>query len=83
MIGVNNRDLKTLEVDLDVTNRLAALVPPEVTLVGESGIFTPDHVHTMAEAGVDAILVGESLIVQADRAAAVRALTGVARQSRG
>ncbi len=83
LVGVNNRDLKTLTVDLDLTNRLAPKVPSDVIQVGESGIFTLDHVRTMAETGVDAILVGESLIVQEDRAAAVRALTGVTKHRRG
>lgn len=83
LIGVNNRDLKTLDIDLDVTTRLARHIPSDVVLVGESGIFTADDVRTMAEAGIDAVLVGESLIVQDDRAAAVRALTGVEKRSRG
>lgn len=83
LVGVNNRDLKTLAVDLDLTNRLAPAIPAEVILVGESGIFTPDHVRAMADAGVDAILVGESLIVQDDRAGAVRSLTGVGKRKRG
>lgn len=82
LVGINNRDLKTLKVDLDVTNRLAPGIPSDVVVVGESGIATVDHVRTMAEAGVDAILVGESLIVQGDRAQAVRALTGIRKQSR-
>ncbi|MDQ3657225.1 MAG: indole-3-glycerol phosphate synthase TrpC [Chloroflexota bacterium] len=83
LIGINNRDLRTLEVDLAVTNRLAAAVPADVVLVGESGIHTVGHVQAMADAGVDAILVGESLIVQRDRAGAVRALTGVRKLHRG
>ncbi len=83
LVGINNRDLKTLKVDLDVTNRLVAGIPPGVIVVGESGISTVDHVRTMAEAGLDAILVGESLIVQGDRAQAVRALTGVRKHQRG
>lgn len=82
LVGINNRDLKTLKVDLEVTNRLVSDIPPGVVVVGESGISTVDHVRTMAEAGVDAILVGESLIVQDDRAQAVRALTGVEKRSR-
>lgn len=82
LIGINNRDLKTLKVDLAVTTRLAPMVPSGVVLVGESGIQTVDHVQVMADAGVDAILVGESLIVQEDRAQAVRALTGVEKRSR-
>jgi indole-3-glycerol phosphate synthase len=83
LVGVNNRDLKTFEVNLAVTTDLAPHVPVDVTLVGESGIFDIDHVRVMADAGVDAILVGESLIVQEDRAAAVRALTGVEKSARG
>ncbi len=82
-VGVNNRNLKTFDVDLDVTVRLAPLVPADVVLVGESGIFSADHVQTMADAGVDAILVGESLILQEDRAGAVRVLTGVRKSGRG
>ncbi len=82
LVGINNRDLKTLKVDLEVTNRLVSDIPPGVVVVGESGISTVDHVRTMAEAGVDAILVGESLIVQGDRAQSVRALTGVRKQHR-
>lgn len=83
MIGINNRDLKTLKVDLEVTNRLVSAIPPCVVVVGESGISTVDHVRTMGEAGVDAILVGESLIVQGNRAQAVRDLTGVRKVHRG
>jgi indole-3-glycerol phosphate synthase len=83
LLGVNNRDLKTLNVDLETTRRLAPLVPADVVLVGESGIFTRAHVEDVASSGVDAILVGESLIMQDDRAAAVAALLGVERRSRG
>jgi indole-3-glycerol phosphate synthase len=82
LIGVNNRNLKTLEVRLDVTRRLARLVPGAVVLVGESGIFTREHAAEMGAAGADAILVGESLIVQHDRQSAAEALTGVGKTSR-
>jgi indole-3-glycerol phosphate synthase len=82
LIGVNNRNLKTLAVSLDVSRRLASLVPGDVVLVGESGIFTREHAAEMGAAGADAILVGESLIVQHDRQSAVEALTGVGRTSR-
>jgi indole-3-glycerol phosphate synthase len=82
LVGVNNRNLKTLAVDLNVTVALAPLVPRDVVLVAESGIDGRDHVELMANAGVDAILVGESLIVQEDRTAAVRKLTGVRRSRR-
>ncbi len=82
LVGINNRNLHTFEVSLAVTRRIAPLVPSDVVLVGESGIFTHEHVREMGEAGVDSILVGESLILQPDRAAAVRALTGVGKHAR-
>ncbi len=74
IVGVNNRNLHTFEVDLAVSERLAPRIPDDVLCVGESGIFTPEHASRMADAGLDAILVGESLIVAADRVAAVRRL---------
>jgi indole-3-glycerol phosphate synthase len=76
LIGVNNRDLRTFEVDLVTTERLATLVPPEVTLVGESGIRTRADVERLGRAGVHAVLVGETLMRAPDRAAAVRELLG-------
>jgi indole-3-glycerol phosphate synthase len=76
LIGINNRDLHTFVVHLAVTERLAQLVPAGTVLVGESGIFTAEDAARMANAGVDAILVGESLIVAPDRASALRTLSG-------
>jgi indole-3-glycerol phosphate synthase len=70
-IGINNRDLRTFTVDLGVTERLAHMVPEDVVLVGESGIFTTDDARRMRLAGMDAVLVGESLIVAPDRAVAI------------
>ncbi len=61
-IGVNNRNLQTFEVDFENTARLRGLVPPEIIMVGESGIRNAADVARMAEIGVDAILVGESLV---------------------
>ena len=62
IIGVNNRDLRTFTVDLATTERLRPLVPPEVIFVAESGIHTPDDVVRLRNLGVDAMLVGESLV---------------------
>lgn len=62
LIGVNNRDLRDFSVDLNITLRLRPLVPPEITLVSESGIHTREDVRRLEAAGVNAILVGESLM---------------------
>ncbi len=62
LIGVNNRDLRDFSVDLNTTLRLRPLIPPEVTLVSESGIHTRDDVRVLEAAGVNAILVGESIM---------------------
>lgn len=82
LIGINNRNLKTLDVDLSITERVAALAPATTTLVGESGISSVADVERMAATGVDAILVGESLIVHPDRVHALEALVKVPRHSR-
>ena len=76
LIGVNNRDLRTFEVDLDHTIRLRKRIPDDCLLVGESGIQSAADVKRLADAGVDAILVGEQLMAQSDIGAAVRQLLG-------
>jgi indole-3-glycerol phosphate synthase len=74
LIGVNNRDLRTFAVDLATTERLAARRPAGALLVSESGIHSRADVERLAACGVDAMLVGESLVVAPDRRAAARAL---------
>lgn len=79
LIGINNRDLKSFHTDLATTERIAAQLPVGTTIVGESGIHSVVDAERMAAAGCAAILVGESLILQPDRAAAVRELASVRR----
>lgn len=62
LIGVNNRNLKTFEVDLATTERLADEVPDDVLLVAESGIKTPEDALRVLEAGANAVLIGEALM---------------------
>jgi indole-3-glycerol phosphate synthase/phosphoribosylanthranilate isomerase/anthranilate synthase/indole-3-glycerol phosphate synthase/phosphoribosylanthranilate isomerase len=75
LIGINNRDLKTFTVDLGTTEKLKPFVPPGTALVAESGIHTTQDVDRLTQLGVDAILVGESLVTAPDMAAQVHILT--------
>jgi indole-3-glycerol phosphate synthase len=79
LLGINNRDLKTFATTLATCERLARLVPAGRIIVGESGIFAPDDLARLGQAGIASFLVGESLMRQADVTAATRAL--LARQS--
>ena len=74
LIGVNNRDLRTFRVDLATSERLGQRIPSDVIRVAESGIHSHDDVARLRAAGFDAFLVGESLLRQNDRSAAVRRL---------
>jgi indole-3-glycerol phosphate synthase len=82
VIGVNSRDLETLEVDFAVTERLLPMIPSLHVAVAESGVATNADVERVARSGADAVLVGSALSAAPDPAAAVRALTGVRRGSR-
>jgi indole-3-glycerol phosphate synthase len=81
IIGVNNRNLKTFEVDIETTARLRALIPPGKLLVSESGIRNADDVRHMAEMGCDAVLVGETFckLPQSQRGEKVREFVNAGR----
>ena len=74
LIGINNRDLKSLKVDLATSEQLAREVPRDRLVVGESGLHGPKDLARMASAGIRCFLVGESLMRQSDVEAATRAL---------
>jgi indole-3-glycerol phosphate synthase len=75
-VGVNNRDLRTFEVNLDTTLRLRSLVPGGVILVAESGVHRRADVERLAAAGVDAVLVGEALVRAENAGRQIRELVG-------
>lgn len=83
VVGVNNRDLSTFHTDLGIALGLAARVPAHCALVAESGIRGPADVARLGRAGVDAVLVGETLMRAADVGAATAELTGHASAPRG
>jgi indole-3-glycerol phosphate synthase len=77
LIGINNRNLGTFEVSLETTERIRPMIPDDITVVSESGIFTANDVARLANANVDAILVGEALVTAEDIGAKVRELSGL------
>ncbi|MDE7478423.1 MAG: indole-3-glycerol phosphate synthase TrpC [Lachnospiraceae bacterium] len=77
MIGVNNRDLKTFTVDINNSIRLRNLVPGEILFVAESGIKTAEDIQVLRQAGVNAVLIGETLMRSDDKAGMLAQLKGV------
>ncbi|HKK93777.1 MAG TPA: indole-3-glycerol phosphate synthase TrpC, partial [Longimicrobiales bacterium] len=82
IIGINNRDLSSFTTDLAVSERLVAELPSDVVTVSESGIRSGDEVARLGQAGIHAVLVGETLLRADDPAAAVRSLAGHPRVGR-
>lgn len=78
IIGVNNRNLKDFSVDTGNSRRLRQLIPPDILFVSESGVRTPEDVAALRESGADAVLIGETLMRAADKAAKLRELRGTA-----
>ena len=76
-IGINNRDLRTLRVDLETTARIRPLIPPGIVVVSESGFRRREQLEWAARVGVDAVLIGTALMAGGDPAASLRALRGV------
>ena len=76
LIGINNRDLRTFDIDLATTERLRPLAPKSATIVAESGIFTRDEMLRLERAHVNAVLIGESIVTADDPAAKIRELLG-------
>ena len=79
LVGVNQRDLVTFAVDTTRAVRMAPQIPAGVVRVAESGVRGPDDARRLADAGYDAVLVGESVVTSREPSAAVAALRGAAR----
>jgi indole-3-glycerol phosphate synthase len=77
IVGINNRDLRTFETDLAVTERLAPKVPSGKIIVSESGISKRGHVERVSSVGANAVLVGEALVTADDPGQKLRELTGL------
>ena len=77
LVGINNRNLSTFDVSLETTERIRPIIPADITVVAESGIFTAEDVTRLVQVHVDAILVGQALVTSQDISAKVRELSGL------
>jgi indole-3-glycerol phosphate synthase len=77
IIGINNRDLTTFNVDRGLSTRLQKLIPPGILTVAESGVKSSDDIRALRETGVDAVLIGESLMRSTDRKKFLREMISV------
>jgi len=77
LMGINNRNLATFDVTLEMTEKLRPMIPSEIAIVAESGIYNAEDVERLVNANVDAILVGEALVTATDISAKVRELSGL------
>ncbi len=82
LVGINNRDLSTFTVDLTTTEKLAAIVPPDATMVAESGIKGVVDISRLSRTGIDAVLVGETLMREDDFSELLQECSGVPKCSR-
>lgn len=82
IVGINNRNLQTFEVDFENTARLRQLIPPGIVVVAESGLKTADDIHTLKPLGIDAVLVGETFVTSKDINQIVRDFVGAGRPSK-
>ena len=74
IIGINNRDLKTFEVDTETSVRLAEFIPDDVLVISESGLGKPEHIARLREKGISTFLIGESFMVKEDPGMELRIL---------
>ncbi len=82
LLGINNRNLNTFEVDLRTTERVMKMIPEEVQVISESGIKSPEDVERLAQWGVDAVLVGETFMRHPEPGTALKPFVGVPKCSR-
>ncbi|MGC8660084.1 MAG: indole-3-glycerol phosphate synthase TrpC [Desulfomonilaceae bacterium] len=79
LIGINNRNLKTLEVDLQVSEKLRKMIPENITVVAESGVASVDDIRRLLDAGIDAFLIGTALVKSDDPGKTVASFANVRR----